>query len=830
MFRDISFKKTFTPFVIVINILVLAIIIMFFRINHVNNEKNIQTELTQDIASGINDYYKKKLEVIRSISTIKQIVQISAGKVVPTQELLTANLNSIKIILGAALLFQMNSSGDVIGSSTYEGSETLTGNNYKFRPYFKDAMKGRNSFYTAVGVTTGERGMYFGFPVRSNKKVSGVVVVKFNLSSIDEIIKRSGLTGGMISPDRIVFSSPVKKWLFSATGKISSERRIEIKKSRQLGKFNIGRFPYDINSDKVVFRGESHFTSEIDLEIKGWKLFTFYLPNLKLNYLYPSIIFLFLLIIELLVINTIREFRKRRVSEITTRESRERFRHLFESAMDSILILDHKKNIIAANPVTEKIFGYPDKELEGLKFRILFHGDAQRTSEKQVRTVEMELKGRFEFHGRKRDGSSMYVDCSMVYLCGEKKEESVFFITCSDITERKEANILLHNAKEEAEKANQSKSEFLANMSHEIRTPMTAILGFSELLEVSELDEKQKEYVDIIKNSGESLLYLIDEILDFSKIEAGKVVIEKKNFELKKLLAKTEKTTKIWIKGKKVILNIKVDKKVPRFLCGDPERLRQILRNLLNNAVKFTDEGEINLDIKLRKELDPWVSLEFIVSDTGIGISKDNTDKLFKSFSQIDSALSRNYEGTGLGLAITAKLVEMMGGSLEVDSDLGKGSRFSFSVNIGRADSGGVEKEDINHNKAWSGKDLSEYSILVVEDNSVNRMLLDYTLKKEGFEVVTAVNGKEAMRSIGEKKFDVVLMDIQMPGKDGVEVTKEIRKTLQKNVPVIALTANAMKGDREKYIDLGLDDYLSKPIKKGALINTVIKWIVESKG
>jgi len=830
MFRDISFKKTFTPLVIVINILVFVIIVMFFRINHVNREKDIQAEQTQDIASNINDYYKKKLEIIRTISTIRQIVQISEGNIFPTEELLTANLTSIKIIIGASLLFQMDSSGSVIASSTYEGSKTLLNNNYKFRPYFTDAMKGNNSFYTAVGVTTGERGMYFGFPVRNNTKVAGVVVVKFNLTSIDEIIEQSGLSGGMISPDGIIFSSPVKKWLFSSTGRLSPERRIEIKNSRQLGRFNIGRFPYDIKSEKVTFRGKPHFTSEIDLEIKGWKLFTFYLQDIKLNYLYPSLVFLFLLIIELLVINSIREFRNRRVSEITLRKSRERFRYLFESSMDSILILDHKNNIVAANPVTEKVFGYSVKELEGLKFRILFHGDAQRECKKHIRTVKIELKGRIEFHGRRRDGTSMYVDCSMVYLRGEKEEESIFFITCNDITAKWEADILLHNAKEEAEKANKSKSEFLANMSHEIRTPMTAILGYSELLEVSELNEKQKEYIDIIKISGESLLYLIDEILDFSKIEAGKVIIEKKNFELKKLLDKTEKTTKIWIKDKKVTLNIKVDKEVPGFLCGDPERLRQILRNLLNNAVKFTEEGEIDLDVRLRKELDPWVSLEFTVSDTGIGISKDNTDKLFKSFSQIDSALSRKYEGTGLGLAITAKLVEMMGGKLHVESDLGKGALFRFSVNFGKADSGGIEEEEIDQSKAGSDIDLSEYSILIVEDNSVNRMLLEYTLKKEGFEVVTAINGTEAMRWIGEMKFDVVLMDIQMPGKDGVEVTREIRKTSQKDVPVIALTANAMKGDREKYISLGLDDYLSKPIKKRDLINTVIKWIVESKG
>ncbi len=829
MFKDISLKKTFTPLVIVINLLILVIIVMFFRTNHINNEKNIQLERTQEIASRINDYYKKKLDLIRSISTIKQIVEVSSGKQFPAKEILTANLTSIKLIIGASLLYQMDSSGDVIGSSTYDGTKTLLRNNYKFRPYFKDAMKGKNSFYTAVGVTTGERGMYFGFPVRIKRKVTGVVTVKFDLNSIDEIIRRSGLTGGMISPDGIIFSSPVKKWLFSATKRISVERRGEIKGSQQLGRFGIGKFPYDIKSGKVVFKRENHFTSEVDLEIEGWKLFTFYLPDLRVNYLYASLILFFLLITELLVINSIRELHKRRESEIKIKEGRKRFQHLFESALDSILILDHKKNIITANPVTEKIFGYSIEELERLKFSIFFHADALRDYEKQMRTVEMELKGRIEFHGRKRDGSDLYVDCSMVYLRGDREGNSTYFITCSDITERKEADIVLQNTKEDAEKANQSKSEFLANMSHEIRTPMTAILGFSELLEVSDLDKKQKEYIDIIKNSGESLLYLIDEILDFSKIEAGKVIMEKKNFELKKLLSKIEKTTKIWIKGKRVKLKISIDKSVPKYLSGDPERLRQILRNLLNNAAKFTEEGEIELSIKLRKELDPWVSVEFAISDTGIGISKDDTDKLFKSFSQIDSALSRKYEGTGLGLAIISRLVEMMGGTLDVESDLGKGSRFCFSVNFGMADSGS-EEEEKTQIIPGPDADLSAYSILVVEDNSVNRMLLEYTLKKEGFEVVTAINGVEAIRSINDREFDVILMDIQMPGKDGVEVTREIRGTSQKDVPVIALTANAMKGDREKYIGLGLDDYLSKPIKKRVLINTVIKWIVESKG
>ena len=359
---------------------------------------------------------------------------------------------------------------------------------------------------------------------------------------------------------------------------------------------------------------------------------------------------------------------------------------------------------------------------------------------------------------------------------------------------------------------------------------MTAILGFSELLETTKLEGKQNEYIEVIKHSGESLLYLIDEILDFSKIEAGKVIIDRKNFDLIKLLDEIRKTTNVWIKEKNVQLIINTREDIPKYLCGDPERLRQILRNLLNNAVKFTEKGEIRLLIEIRKKLDPWVSLNFTVSDTGIGISEDDTDKLFKSFSQIDSALSRKYEGTGLGLAITSKLVEMMGGTLEVNSELEKGTTFSFTVNFGKADCAEDDGSILEKSVEKAAGDLSEYSILVVEDNSVNRMLLDYTLKREGFNVSTVINGEDALAILEKEKFDLILMDIQMPGKDGVEVTREIRKTINKNLPVIALTANAMKGDREKYIELGLDDYLSKPIKKRVLINTVIKWIIESKG
>jgi len=829
MFEGFSLKKTFTQLIVVVNILLLVLMWTLFRSNISKSEKNLHKELTLSIASEINDYYKKKVELIRSISSVESIVHVSMKNQISNRRLVTSNFNSIKTVIGSSVLYLMNSSGLVIGSSVYRGSKTLLGNNYKFRPYFKEALEGKNSFYVAVGVTTGERGMYFGFPVREKGKVTGVVVIKFNLSFIDKIIEKAGIPGGMVSPDGIIFSTTVKKWFYNSTRLISSGGLKEINSSKQLGEFHVKNFPHNIEKDSTLYKDENYFISKTDLEIDGWSFFTFYLPNLKINYVYPALIFFILMIIELLVINSIKEFYFRRASRIAIRESRERFQYLFESAVDSILILDNRKTIIDFNPASSALFGYSMRELVGKKFNILFHGDYQCVYETQMRTVELELKERFEFRGRNKDGKDIFIDCSAVYFQGD--ETDTYFIICSDITRRKEAEAILKNAKEEAEKANLAKGEFLANMSHEIRTPMTAILGFSDLLESSILSKKQKEYVEIIKNSGESLLYLIDEILDFSKIEAGKVLVERKNFDFRKFLMRIEKTTNVWIKNRDIKLSFIVGNDIPKFLVGDPERLKQILRNLLNNAVKFTDKGEVKLEIKMNKVVNPWVSIMFSVQDTGIGISKDDTNKLFKSFSQIDSALSRKYEGTGLGLAITAKLVEMMGGNLKMESNLGKGSKFYFSINLGK----GNLADENNRELVGTGlrtkihKDLSNYSILVVEDNKVNRMLLDYTLKREGFEVVTAINGDNALNLLRKRAFSVILMDIQMPGKDGVEVTKEIKKTSRKTIPVIALTANAMKGDREKYIGLGMDDYLSKPIKKRELLNTVIKWIVKSK-
>jgi CheY-like chemotaxis protein len=266
-------------------------------------------------------------------------------------------------------------------------------------------------------------------------------------------------------------------------------------------------------------------------------------------------------------------------------------------------------------------------------------------------------------------------------------------------------------------------------------------------------------------------------------------------------------------------------------LNADPVRLKQILLNLLGNAVKFTEEGEIKLSVSLWKELGNWVSVKFEISDTGIGISPDDTDKLFKSFSQIDTSASRKYEGAGLGLSITSKFVEMMGGDIKVKSEVGKGSVFYFTVNFEKSESETEKtKTEENIKRKLKSEELSKYLILIVEDNKVNSMLLEYILKREGFNTLVAENGRKAIELVKKEEFDVILMDIQMPEIDGVEASKIISGLLDNKPPIIALTANAMKGDREKYIAEGMDDYLSKPIKSEMLINTIIKWILETRG
>ena len=381
----------------------------------------------------------------------------------------------------------------------------------------------------------------------------------------------------------------------------------------------------------------------------------------------------------------------------------------------------------------------------------------------------------------------------------------------------------LEEAKRDADEASRAKGSFVAHMSHEIRTPLNAVLGTGELLWDTSLDETQRRYVRVCRSSGEALLRVINDVLDFSKLEAGGMILAHEEFEPRALVASAREMIELRAHAKRLTLEVRIDPEVPTRLVGDPDRLRQVLLNLLANAVKFTDQGSIGLEVKLEHLTDGEARLGFTVHDTGIGISADQRGRLFQSFSQVDDSLSRRHGGTGLGLAISQSLVGMMGGEIRVESESGQGSRFSFTAHF---DLGATEPPaPIATLPAAEVPPRRALKILAAEDADDNRFLLQAMLKKSPHTLEFAVDGHEALERFRTGRYDLILMDMQMPVMDGYAATREIR-TLERDrglghTPIVAFTASAMAEDAATSVRAGCDGHLGKPVTKKALLEAI---------
>lgn len=525
------------------------------------------------------------------------------------------------------------------------------------------------------------------------------------------------------------------------------------------------------------------------------------------------------------------EVEERERAQDALRESEEMLKDFLVRANDLIQMVDSDGRFLFTNRAWRDTLGYSEEEVKNLSLFDVIHPDSiSHCREVFGRVISGESVSTVEAVFVTKAGRPVVVEGNVNCRLEEGKPLNTRAIF-RDITERRRAEGELQRAlttskelRVEAEKANQAKSEFLANTSHEIRTPMNAILGIIELVLDTDLTDRQREYMQILKFSADSLLALLNDILDFSKIEAGKLELEETEFSLRTSLATATSLLRIGAREKSLDFNYHVGNDLPDTLCGDSTRLLQILFNLGNNAIKFTEKGEVTIKADVEERSNDAVTLHFAVSDTGIGIPLDQLDSVFDRFSQADSSTTRKYGGTGLGLAISSQLCRAMGGKMWVESRLNHGSTFHFTVpfRLGGSEDG-AEASCTQELEAQI--DLTGMKVLLAEDDVVGQAVAVKVLKKLGCHVVAASNGRETVELFENQPFDIILMDLQMPEMDGYEATRLIReKETASRIPIIAQTAHVMAEDRDRCLKAGMDGHISKPIKKSQLIQALRKF------
>jgi PAS domain S-box-containing protein len=518
------------------------------------------------------------------------------------------------------------------------------------------------------------------------------------------------------------------------------------------------------------------------------------------------------------------------VSDITQRlqmekerqRSEQQWRMVWERSMDGMRLTDEEGRMLRVNEAFCQLVGKSREELEGELFASIYAMPEQgrALSQYRARLKRREIEPRLERVQTLWNGRQIWMDVSISLL--ETMDGPVVLSIFRDTTDRKKGQERLQSALERAEMASRVKSEFLANMSHEIRTPMNGVIGMTELALRTDITAEQREYLVLARHSARSLLSLLNDILDLSKIEAGRLDLSAIDFDPRQLLRDAVGMIDTAARQKGLRLECEIDRAVPSYVLGDPVRFRQIVLNLLGNAVKFTERGWVRISLGVEQREGDHLELHGSVADSGIGVARDQQENIFEAFRQADGSNSRHYGGSGLGLAICQRLVQLMGGRIWVESVAGTGSRFHFVIRMRTGT--GCPAPEPQRIAAVSARPMK---ILLAEDNAINQRVMLKLLEKEGHTVHLATDGREALEVHEDGAFDLILMDVQMPGMDGLEATARIRTKengTRRRTPIVALTAHAMKGDEERCLAAGMDGYISKPVEVEVLRSVLARW------
>ena len=738
-------------------------------------------------------------------------------------------LESARALFGADGAYVISADGVVVAHATKEVS--TTGANVSFRAYFKSAMAGAANVYAAVGSVSGERGLYFAAPLRRDSRqtseVIGVVMIKMPSDRVDQLLHFAGSSTLLLSPHGVVFASTRSEWLLLLAQPIDPVRIDDIRRLRQFGRRFDGQapsvLPFRLDAQNVEIDGKRFELLKKAVEWNDpagpWQAVALHSTSELMTGAQRSgvglLAFVVLAALGLLLLQVV--VGKRRIAAATARYNM--MGAALEVSPMSVAITDTQGAIEWVNAQFEKDTGYSAKDVVNQPIgKLLAPADKQQEFPQVAQAVLAGKSWRGELSHKRKDGSLFPGHVLVSPIFGPNGEVTGFVNLLEDTTQAVALQQELVRAKEAADAANRSKGVFLANMSHEIRTPLNAIIGMAYLVRQSGLNPRQTDYVGKIQQSGQHLLAIIDDILDVSKVEAGKVSLEHIPFELANVLDQVDSVVGGKALSKGLALTRNVAPEVPHRLLGDPLRLRQILINYANNAVKFTSEGSIHIQVEAQQRLSDAVVVRFSVVDTGIGLTQEQSSRLFQNFEQADTSTTREFGGTGLGLAISKGLVELMGGHVGVRSELGQGATFWFTAKFGIGVEPGVAASAPAAIGLAQLAALSGARVLVVDDNDINQQVASELLRAAGFEVDLADNGQVAVANVAAMNeshtpYDLVLMDLQMPVMDGITAAGIIRADPRNNsLAIVAATASAMAQDRERCRAAGMNGFIAKPI------------------